>query len=117
MEHAPAQRLAEAVLRPEPQGKDQCPQGLHAQAADQNGALKLYHAVHIVERHGLGHDHALLQSHLPAQQKNHQGGGGHKAQAADLDQGQQDNLAETAPLAPGIEGRQTRDTGGRGGGK
>ena len=117
MEHAPAEGGGKAIFGPEPAGEDQCADGLHADAANEHHPLEPDHAVHLVQRQGLGHNHSLTKPHLPPKQKDHQRGGGHEAQAANLNQAEQYHLAEAAPLGIAVEGGKPGDTGGGGGGK
>ena len=57
---------------------------------------------------------AVLQTDLFAKYQKAKGCRGHEAQAADLDERNDDDLTETAPLSPCVIQYQTRDTGGGG---
>ena len=72
----------------------------------------MHNAVHIVEAEALGHDQSLLQADFPVQQEKEDGNHRHKAQAANLNQTQQYNLAEACPLGIGVHQHQARHAGG-----
>ena len=115
MKNAPAQRSCKPILRPEPKGQNDRPHCLHGKASGKHQLLQPHHALDIVHAQGLGDHQPLLEADLPAQQKNQQCRHGHEAQSANLDQAQNHDLPETAPLAPGIVQHQSRHAGGGGG--
>ena len=64
------------------------------------------------------HQHlAVIQAHPLADGKGNQGDDGHKAQTAQLDQKQYDDLPEGRPAGEGVADDQTRHAGGAGGGE
>ena len=79
--------------------------------------LQPYHALHIVQAHGLGQEHPLLEAQLFVERKCKNGGNGHKTQATNLNQGQNHNLSKSAPLDKGIYQNETSHTRGRSGSK
>ena len=117
MKDSPFQCPDKTVLRQKTEKQDQGTDALHAEASEEHHPLQPDNAVDISHAESLGHDESLLQADTAAQEKHHHGSRGHKAQAADLNQTQQYNLTEAAPLAPGVKERQPRDAGGGGGGK
>ena len=73
-------------------------------------------------RHRTEVDGFLCQLHLPQAQlftgnDREQGGKGHQTQTTDLDQQQDNDLPEPAPVGKGIIGDQSGHTGGRGSGE
>ena len=113
MKYPQPQRPGESKARPEIHRQNCRTDALHAEAADKHRALQAHNALHIVQAQSLSHNHALLEAHAPPQQEHKQRCNGHKAQAAELNQAQQDPLAEAAPLGIGIKGGESRHTGGR----
>ena len=72
------------------------------------------HPVHVVEVQGGDHDEPLREADPPPEGEGGQGDDGHKAQAAQLDHKDNDDLAEEGPVDPGVHHDQARYTSGRG---
>ena len=72
---------------------------------------------HLEGPHGVHQHRPPMEPHPLAQQDGHQSGHRHEAQAADLNQQQDDRLTEEAEAAGGVEEGKAGDAGGGGGGK
>ena len=73
---------------------------------------QLHHTPDIRQAEGLLQDHPLLEAQLGVEHQKKQRKNRHEAQAAHLDQQQQDHLAEAGPLGEGIHQGQACDAGG-----
>jgi hypothetical protein len=78
------------------------------------------HPAHVLQPHRLRlglSEQARPQPQPARQQKGERGGQRHDAEPADLDQQEDDHLAERRPVGTGVDGQQTGQAYGRGGGE
>ena len=108
---------AQAVLPREADGQQRRAGALHQQRAQEDEADKGHDAAQLVVADAVHHHLPLPQAQPPAQQQGEEGGDGHKAQAADLDEGDNDQLAEGGPVGARVPHHQARHAGGGGSGK
>ena len=106
----------EPVLRAEHQHAQQRAHALHHHGAGKDLAQEAEQAGQIVQVEGALQQQAVLQGDLPADQHHDAGGERDHTQPAQLDQQQNDNFPEQAPVGKGVHHGQTRHThrGGRG---
>ena len=117
VEHGVPDPPQKAVLRDKAHGHEHRPRPLQQEGAHEGVTHHPHHALQVVEVEGGHHHQPLRQADVPAQGQGDQGDHRHKAQAAQLDHGQDDHLPEQGPLHPGVHQGQAGDTGGGGGGK
>ena len=116
MEHAASQRRPEREPAQEARRQQNRAASLDRQRAENDVAHQPHHAAHGVHTERLRQHHPLFEADAAAQNDVKDCGDGHKAKAADLDQQQNDPLAENAPVQAGLHHRKPRHTccGGRG---
>ena len=107
----------QAKVRHHPDGQQRRARPLQQEGPHQGVAHHPHDPVQVVQVQGGDHDEPLGQADAPVQRKGKQGDDRHKPQAAQLDHAENDRLSEQGPLRPGIHQDQTRDAGGRRGGK
>ena len=117
MEDAMPDRLAQpvAVRGPEAGCEDQRQRCFHDHTDEQNADQ---HAAHVTEAGAFrlgGGRYPGLQAQPAGSQDPKQGAEGHHAEPADLDEDQDDHLAEAAPEDGCVHGDQAGDTDGGGG--
>ena len=113
------------VINPPPQaknrdkadGQQRRAHPLRQQGAQKDAADEGDKAAQLVVADALHHHLPLPQAQPPPEQQQEQGGDGHEAQAAHLDQGDNDHLSEGGPVGTRILLHQAGHAGGGGGGK
>ena len=114
VEHAVPQSLSEAELRQEAEKQNERPRPLDCGCAAQDIAHKAHDAAVAVAAEGLCQHHALPQADLAAEREEKQTRDGHKAETADLNEQENDDLAEHSPVRPSVDADEARHAG-RGG--
>ena len=104
-------------LRAEPRGQQQRPGALQQQHGRQDEPGPANDAPHLGRGDGLLHHPPLLQADPPARQHGDGHGHRHHAHAADLDQHDDDRLAEAGPILSRVLHHEPRHAGGGGGGE
>ena len=108
VEHAHRDALSEPVQRHEPAGQQHSARTLDGERAKQHAPCQAHDAAAVRQIEARAHHHALVQRKCAPQHERGDGGHGHKAQSADLDEQQDDALAEHRP----VHGCADRDESG-----
>ena len=117
MENTQGGRLPQRIFQAEPQGQNHRPDAFDDKGADQQVLLVGNEAGKAAGTDGFRHDQLRLEADLFSEQKISHGGGGHKAQTADFNHEQNDDLTERTPLGPCVRQRKPGDAGGGGRGE
>ena len=115
-EHRVKNPLPHSIFRDEPGAENQGRNPLHREGNRHGVAHQAHHALQGIGIEGLLNQKPLLQGDPLAHHHKEDGGDGHKAQAADLYQREDDQLAEQGEHQPGVHHRQAghADRGGGG---
>ena len=117
MEQAVEYALPRAEDGDEPDGEQRRPGQLRDGGAGHDDPGQGKDLPHVGDVDALTHDGAAAKTDPPPHEQKEEGGDGHKAQSADLDQQDDHHLAERGPLGGRVPQHQTRDAGGGGGGE
>ena len=114
MEHAVPQRSSKPKLRQKAEEQNERAHAFNRGCAPQDIAHEAHDTAVAVAAEGLRQNHALPQADLTTEGKEKQTRDGHKAEAADLNEQQNDGLTEHGPVRPGVDADEACDAG-RGG--
>ena len=117
MEHAVPQRSSKPKLRQKAEEQNERAHAFNCGCAPQDIAHEAHDTAVAVAAEGLRQNHALPQADLTAEGKEKQTRDGHKAEAADLNEQQNDDLTEHGPVRPGVDADEARHAGRRGRGE
>ena len=114
VEHAHCDSLRETVMRHEPAGQQNRSRPFDDERAEQHAPCQTDNAAAVRQIKPRAHHHALVQRDRSPQDKRRNSRDGHKAESADLNQQQDDALAEYRPVHCRADRDESGNTARRG---